>query len=137
MSNKLRAAVLQQLGGCEDTLRKVVDHTDAGAGWPGFTYLKDTIKFFDENRQLILDDLKELSDCTEDDLIRLISGFVVLEDFHISYLDIASVLLGVPTDSEREPCLKNRLSWYALESVCVGEGSGPRPALVAMLEGVS
>ena len=57
MNDKLKHAILTQLGeDAEELLPEIAKH-GAEAGWPGFTYYSDTTKFTTDNRDLIIDEM--------------------------------------------------------------------------------
>ena len=123
MSSKLRTAVFEQLGGCQETLEQIARHPDAQAGWPGFTYYSDLYSFYDRNRELILSSLRELAEDLGEDATAVVQGF----NFWLGCstvdrpeaLEVAGVLLGdyQSCDEDMTDQLKTVLSWWALEHV--------------------
>jgi len=123
----LQIAVIEQMSGDENiktledvsntyVLEKLKDVANYGAngGWNGFIYYSDTVKFFDDNKALIMESLKELASELDEGLLEMISKFRCLDNEY-SIDEIAEVIY---TDSEEgERSIKNALSWYALEEV--------------------
>lgn len=87
----------------------------ADAGWPGFTYYSDTVAFFDRNKSLILDLVKEETDSMGmDNEIVFIKGFNCLNG---DYNDF-EVAKGIyEDDSDSSTTIRNALVWFALETV--------------------
>lgn len=113
--SSLRHYVIMQLGGdgvanseatneAEQSLRDVARH-GAGAGFPGFTYTRDCVKFFDANEDAIMALADDMADSTlgrKGNVWLMIGGFSM-----------------VPSASIDD--LKNSLAWLALESVANGD----------------
>lgn len=94
---------------------KDIANYGAGAGWVGFTYYSDTVKFFDNNKTLIIDSLKKLSSDLDEGLPEMIASFNCLHS-NYSVDEIAEVIYG-NFKNDNEIAIKNALSWYALEEV--------------------
>lgn len=124
----LQIAVIEQMSGdeniktledvtntyCLENLRDVYNH-GADAGWVGFTYYSDTVKFFDDNKKLIMDSLKDLANDIGKGLLEIIANFNCLRgDYTVD--EIAEVIYG-NFESDNECTIKNALSWYALVEV--------------------
>ena len=93
---------------------KDVANYGADAGWHGFIYYSDTVKFFDDNKALIMESLKELASELGEGLLEMISTFRCLRNKY-SVDEIAEVIYA--NSEEGELTIKNALSWYALEEV--------------------
>lgn len=123
----LQIAVIEQMSGDEnietladisntytlENLKDVVNY-GADAGWVGFTYYSDTVKFFDDNKSLIMNNLKSMASEFGHGLLEFISQFNCLNNKY-SVDEIAEVIYA--NSEEGEFTIKNALSWYALEEV--------------------
>lgn len=124
----LQIAVIEQMSG-DDNIKTLEDVSNtyvlenlkdvanygADGGWNGFTYYSDTVKFFDDNKDLIMESLKELASELGEGLLEMISKFRCLDNEY-SVDEIAEVLYANSGECE---FLKNALSWYALEEVAI------------------
>lgn len=114
----LQIAVIEQLSYDEfndDTmqeLREVSEH-GADAGYGQFIYYHDTIKFFDDNRELILTALNELADDLGESAVDMVKGFGCLNGDYNN--EVEQVLMCLPC--EDDTYVKNALAWFALEHV--------------------
>jgi hypothetical protein len=96
----LTKAVIHQFGSESDFLESAQDIADHGAdaGWSGFTYYHDTMRFYDLCEEIIWDALDKDADAFGESILQFIAGF---RDAHqITDLDT----------------FKNMLAWYALET---------------------
>jgi len=109
MKSSLEAAIIEQLGYSEDRTPEEEEELagvlsdiargGADAGWHGFTYYYDTIKFHDENEDDIWDSLSDDADeMGAKNVMEFIASFNGAKNVH----DMGQ--------------LKNLLAWYALES---------------------
>lgn len=121
---QLSMKVMEQLGYDNDQdqeyLATLIDVASNGAnsGFSGFTYYEDTTRFFDENRSLILDLLKQTyADLGYKSLDEMINSFNCIMEDKIDLMDIYAVLGGHDheLDDETKTILKNALALYALE----------------------
>lgn len=119
--NDLQQAVIEQLGyseldeDCKATLEDIVNHGVDG-GFHGFTYYSDTIKFFDDNRSLILSELADLAGDIGVTSIDVVRGFRCLQLGGDNWNhEIDQVLMGIDCDDDTQ--IKNALSWFAAEQV--------------------
>jgi hypothetical protein len=95
-----------------DTLRDVANH-GADAGFPGFTYYTDTVKFFDAHRRAILAMLRDLAEEVGSTPSNLLDNFHCLQN--IGCKDpMAQLAAGEGEDLVQ---IKNALAWFALEEV--------------------
>lgn len=95
-------AIIETFGGgeeAEETLRDVA-RGGADAGWPGFSYYRDTEKWYDEYEDVIWEMLEEDAD-----------GMGVKSPLEL----IAT--FGGAKDVHNDAQFKNLLVWYALERV--------------------
>lgn len=125
----LQIAVIEQMSGDDniktledvsntyilETLKDVANYGASG-GWNGFTYYSDTVKFFDDNKDLIMESLKELASDLGEGLLEMISSFRCLHNEY-SVDEIAEVIFA--NSEYGEYAIKNALSWYALEEVAI------------------
>ncbi len=116
---KLQQAVLDQLSIAEineeakNTLSDISNHGING-GFNGFIYYSDTVKFFDDNRTVILQSLSEEANEYDMAASDMVAQFGCLngDDWRT---EIDSVLMGI--DCEDDTTIKNALAWYAGETV--------------------
>ena len=115
----LEQAVIEQLGysasdpELRETLTDVSNHGASG-GVGGFIYHNDTIKFFDNNRESIMELAKNLADDLGESIYEMIASFNCLVGQY-SLDEIVETLHGVENDSSTQ--VKNAMSWFALEEV--------------------
>ena len=120
---ELQQRVIEQLSGENElnkdnasTLKDVASY-GAVAGFVGFTYYKDTCKFFDDNKDLIMEQL--LDDRVSigyNSLIEMLSNFRCFKDVDTSNIE-AFLINSDDESNEEQTTLKNGLAWYALETV--------------------
>lgn len=121
----LQEAVINQLGyetlnqGSAQELYDVMQH-GATAGVGGFIYYTDTTKFFDANKDLIMQQLLEDRwGIGYDSLTQMLSSFNCFKG--IKTYNIEMFLINPDNedneDNEDQQTLKNGLAWYALEEV--------------------
>lgn len=113
----LVSAVIEQLGADDDeiegTLRDV-SRGGADAGFPGFTYYRDTVEFYAVNRAVIVELLeREAQGMGDEGPISLVRKFRCMRDESES--TIARTLYGNLTDDCTQAA--NCLAWFALEEV--------------------
>ena len=90
----LLKAVKKHSGMDDEDIREIRSAYD---GYPGFSYYKDTCKFYDKYKHLIWDRLIEISEEIGETPLETISKF------------------GVADTVEDDVDLKNLLAWFALE----------------------
>ena len=97
-------------------LKDVANH-GADAGFSGFIYYNETCKFFDDNKDLIMEQLLEdRANIGYNSLTEMLSSFKCFKD--VDTYDIEAFLINSEDESnEEQTTLKNGLAWYALESV--------------------
>lgn len=112
-------AVIEQLGGIDyenifgslDTVRNGSD------GYSGFVYYTETCKFWNKNKDCILQNMHELADDLGEDLIKMIKGFGNFKDDEsVTYDAIGKALYG-PYDEEENRYIYDTFAKYALEEV--------------------
>lgn len=97
-----------------ETLLEVAAH-GADAGFARWTYYSDTVAFFDDNRGLILAQLKvDAEECGLDPL-EVVAGFGCLKHYKLGVFEIAEAIYS--ESEEWGGVVKNALAWYALECV--------------------
>ena len=120
---ELQKRVIEQLSGESElnqdnasTLKDIASY-GADAGFSGFIYYNETCKFFDDNKDLIFEQL--LDDRTNigyNSLTEMLSSFRCFKD--VDTYDIESFLINSDDESnEEQTTLKNGLAGNALESV--------------------
>jgi len=112
-TTKLQRSVIRALGSRDD-LEDVVSH-GASAGFPGFTYHKETVSFFKRHKGEIIKSLEEAADDFGEPVLGVVAGFRCMEGY--SELEIAKVLYGHDDGSSEYTQIANCLAWYALETV--------------------
>jgi hypothetical protein len=121
MRTPLQKAVLRQLGGGTEAIESAKDAARHGAdaGFPGFTYYKDTLSFTHRYRSEIAEAVAELARDLGETPIGFVRGFRCL-DKSIPEQAIAVSLYGGRTPKSIEYDLmqvENALAWFALEEV--------------------
>lgn len=108
------------------TMEDVARHGAEG-GFPGFTYYKDTIKFYAENRDEIVRRLEALAEELGEDVIMMVRTFNCLSSPpttfgkprvpHYTSSDVGRVLYVTEKDEDVYTQIANALAWFALEDV--------------------
>lgn len=119
---ELQQRVIEQLSGeselNEDNASTLNDIARYGAdsGFNGFIYYSDTCKFFDDNKDLIMEQLLEdRINMGYSSLTEMLSSFKCFKD--VDNYNIEAFLIDSDDESnEDQTTLKNGLAWYALES---------------------
>ena len=126
--NTLKQAVIEQLGYNEDdldqtsvcyeeltgTLSDIANYGISG-GFSGFIYYTDTIKFFDDNRDIILRELSSFADDIGESVTDMVRGFNCLDDDAMTHHEIDNVLMNLTDNDDTQ--VKNALAWWAAEHV--------------------
>lgn len=116
--SKLQIQVINQLGydeldeDCKGNLSDISNHGVDG-GFTGFIYYTDTVKFFDDNREVILTELNELADELGESAVDMVKNFGCLSGDYNHEVD--QVLMGLTC--EDDTTVKNALAWFAAEHV--------------------
>lgn len=120
---ELQQRVIEQLSGESELnkdnasiLKDVANH-GAYVGFNGFIYYNETCKFFDDNKDLIMEQLLEdRSSIGYNSLTEMLSSFECFKD--VDTYNIEAFLINSEDESnEEQTTLKNGLAWYALECV--------------------
>ena len=115
---KLVRAVVKQLGGGKEAIETLGDvyRHGADAGFCGFTYYTDTVRFYKRNRVDIVALAETMADDLGENVIEMVMNFGCLQldkkDVHI----IAKALYGDIKD-DRVIEVVNALAWFSLEEV--------------------
>jgi len=127
MDKKLINAVIKNLGyeslndpECIDELKNIANCPYGMAGGFGnFIYYSDTTTFFNQNRKLIITQLKDQAFEIGVGVIEMVAGFNGLKDNEdITIHEIGNVLFCIDTDNHDEKMIiKNALAWYSAEEV--------------------
>lgn len=127
----LQKAVVEQLGydvealdeECLSTFRDVT-RGGADGGFTGFIWHKDTLEFFEKNKKLIKEQLKEDSESYGTSVIEMVRNFNVLssgqgKERKPDYTEdeVGQVLYGNAQEEDFYVQIANCLAWYALEEV--------------------
>ncbi|MBE9242876.1 DUF7222 domain-containing protein [Synechocystis salina] len=113
----LALAVSRQMGGKSELLQHYKDVVNHGAdsGFNGFIYYSETVKFWRNNKKLILESLSQLADDLGENVINMVRNFNCIKgDFSTD--EIGKALYG--SYREEFDLIYNCLAWYALETVC-------------------
>jgi len=116
MNEKLIEAVKEQLCYDVDEYPEVfgdVCLSGADAGYTGFIYYSDTCEFYQTNKELIKELVKEEADGLDMSQIDMVKGFNCLKG--IDEDEIGRALYGSPEDDDT--MVPNALAWFALEAV--------------------
>ena len=121
--DQLTYAVLDQLGfesldsDAKQVLNDVANY-GADAGFSGFIYYSDTIEFFDNNKSLIVELMKnDAESLGEDCPFCMVANFNCLRGT-VDALEVANALTtSNPNNYDYVTSVKNALAWYALETV--------------------
>lgn len=120
---ELQQRVIEQLSGESElnkgnasTLRDVANN-GADVGFSGFIYYSETCNFFDDNKDLIFEQLlDDRASMGYNSLTEMLSSFKCFKD--VDTYDMEAFLINSEDESnEEQTTLKNGLAWYALESV--------------------
>ena len=118
MNQQLINAVKEQIGQDDeagyDPLQDVYNHGISG-GFGGFTYYRETSKFFEENKQLIVEHLKNDAAQFDQDVISFVAGFNCLQDDDETRDEIGRAIYGQLEDDDTQ--VANALAWFAAEEV--------------------
>jgi len=118
----LQQAVIEQMGydeltpECAATLKDVMRSPyGAAAGFSGFIYYSETCKFFEDNKDLIMQQLiEDRWSIGYNSLTEMLKSFNCFKD--VDTYNIEQFLINSDDESnEDETTLKNGLAWYALE----------------------
>lgn len=112
MDQKLKNAVIRKVGG-KTYLKDVYNH-GADAGFPGFIYYADTVKFYRKYRGEINEMAKEIADSMGESTISMVKSFRCLNNDY-SEDDIAEVMFARWKDDNHFTQIGNALAWFALE----------------------
>lgn len=116
---KMANAVIEQLGGVDEevifgSLNTVRNGSD---GYTGFIYYTETCKFWNDNKDAIMENMHELADDLDEDLIKMIRGFGNFKDDDtVTYDAIGKALYG-PYDEDENRRIYDTFAKYALEEV--------------------
>lgn len=116
---KMANAVVEQLGGVdEDVVLGSLDSLRNGSdGYYGFIYYSDTSKFWNENKNAIMENMHELADDLGEDLITMIKGFGNFKDDEDITYDAIGKALYAPFDEDESRDIYDTFAKYALEEV--------------------
>jgi hypothetical protein len=113
----LALAISRQMGGKSELLQHYKDVANHGAdsGFNGFIYYSETVKFWRNNKKLILESLSQLADDLGENVINMVRNFNCIKgDFSTD--EIGKALYG--SYCEEFDLIYNCLAWYALETIC-------------------
>jgi hypothetical protein len=116
LSAHLVRAVVRQVGGWESFKESASDIANHGAdaGWVGFTYYSDTIKFTKRHKQELLCMANvQAQELGESSGFTLIAGFQCLKSYSAD--EVFDALINPRSDART--AVFNALAWYALEEV--------------------
>lgn len=119
MNKKLISKVIEQLGyeelndECKETLRDISRHGIDG-GYGDFIYYADTVKFFNDNRDMILEHAQQLASDLGEDMLTMIASFNCLKGQDLTATKIMNAIYGDTDDSAQ---VKNAMAWFAGKEV--------------------
>lgn len=116
---KMAKAVIEQLGGVdyEAVFGSLNTMRNGNDGYTGFIYYTETSKFWNDNKEVIMENMHEMADDLGEDLIKMIKGFGGFkDDDSVTYDAIGKALYG-PYDEEENRCIYDTFAKYALEEV--------------------
>lgn len=107
-----------EYGELKTTLSDIYNHGIDG-GFHGFIYYTETVKFFDDNREIIIKALYELSEEFGQSVFDMVKGFKCLDDSDGETVEaLNAVLSNISTEHESDVTqIKNCLAWFAAEQV--------------------
>lgn len=111
-------AVIEQLGGVGDYNVEQLNYIrDGSDGYSGFIYYSETCKFWNDNKEAIIQNMHELADDLGEDLITMIKGFGNFKnDESVTYDTIGNALYG-SYNEEENLYIYDTFAKYALEEV--------------------
>ena len=116
---EIQTAVINQLGykeldtECKQILNDVLKG-GADGGFGGFIYYNETVKFFDDNKDSIMEMAQNMAESLGEDTMTMISNFNCIKDLGLKPTDIAKIVYS-NEEHEDSTQVKNALAWYALE----------------------
>lgn len=116
---KLQEKVISQLGfdeldeDCKTTLQDIAHHGISG-GFGGFIYYSETVDFFNDNKDLILEQLEEMAFALGEDTFTMVSKFNCLSGQELTALEVVEAIYNDTDDSTQ---VRNALAWFAAEEV--------------------
>ena len=113
---KLINAVISNLGGV-DSVTDVI-HGGASAGFPGFTYYRDTHKFAMRHRKDIVRMLEEQADELGEEVVAMVSNFGVFRSAPMDNEDRKELYRYIGGGRCEQSTITNLMAWFALEEVC-------------------
>ncbi|WP_180061848.1 MULTISPECIES: hypothetical protein, partial [unclassified Acinetobacter] len=111
-NKKLNEAVIEQMGGIEAFTENAPDVSNYGidGGASGFIYYEDTIKFSQDNREVILDALKEdAQEFGHESVPEMMAHWKSLDGF--SQDEIAEALYSNDENHEAHTSVYNAMAW--------------------------
>lgn len=127
MENTLKQAIVEQLGyesiENEEVKQILSDICRGGgnAGWGGFCYHSELLEFYKNNRNEILDHLKNFASELDQGLLEMIKGFNCLKDYELTLDEIGEVIYGKNYDHECASLIIDALCWAVLEDLAFSE----------------
>lgn len=110
-------AVVRQSGGLESFAAMAPDIANHGidGGFSGWIYYTETVKFWKNNRKLLLEMAAEQASDMGVGMLEMIQGFGVFRNDPISVDDLARALYQGKGDDAQ--VIGNVMAWYAAEEV--------------------
>ena len=116
INENLIRGVIKQVGSWSyfKELAQDVSNAGANAGFSGFIYYTDTVKFAENNRRAIIEECKRLAaDIGCEGAYSMIAGFNCLDGYTA---DMVIEAIN-DTDDDNHTEVMNALAWFALEEV--------------------
>jgi hypothetical protein len=117
---KLINAVLRQISKDKEYAKQcAVDASRHGAdgGFPGFTMTVDCVKFAKKYRELIVEEIVEMSESCGENVLTYMREWKYLKQLEIAELSIAAALTGGEWDLDEDDQVLEQMAWFALEQV--------------------
>lgn len=116
INTRLVTAVVRQVGGWENfkEIAKDVSEHGANAGFSGFTYYTDTLKFYRNNQKEIRELVAHTASDLGEDPVMMVNNFNCLVG-RTNTNAVGKTLYG--TKANHDTNVANALAWYALEEV--------------------
>ena len=113
---KLIRSTIRQFGGFEAFKASAPDVYSHGisGGFHGFIYYMDTRKFFNRNRDTILELAEETANMLGIGMFEMIAGFNCMKGFRVD--EIAKAIYTGKGDCVDQ--IKNCMAWFAGEEIC-------------------
>lgn len=120
INTQLIQSVVNQFGDEESFVQSSNDVASYGieGGFGGFIYYSETVKFAEENKDLIIELAKTQAQDFGFELLTMIKGFNCFSSLELTESRVAELLYHSSEDDEDYTQFYNGLAWYVAEEVC-------------------